>query len=84
MAYIKNGTARLVSRKENTHKSFPGLSRPGDRPYAAPLVRSASSTRSAYGHLRLTAASSFASVVAIVRPIPAVDAVTRAVLYTAH
>jgi hypothetical protein len=25
MAYIENGTARLVSRKENAHKSFPGL-----------------------------------------------------------
>jgi hypothetical protein len=25
MAYIENGTARLVSRKENAHKPFPAL-----------------------------------------------------------
>jgi hypothetical protein len=38
IAYIENGTARLVSRKENAHKSFPALTtgRPTIRRTAGP------------------------------------------------
>ena len=50
--------------------------------YAASLVRSASSTRCCVRPFTITAAPSFAGVVAMVRPIPAVDLVTRAVLFS--
>jgi hypothetical protein len=50
--------------------------------YAAPLVRSASSTRCWYGHLRLQRRPLLPALSPMVRPIPAVDAVTRAVLFS--
>jgi hypothetical protein len=81
MADIENGTARLVSRMENAHKSFPALTTGG------PTIRRTAGPERFIYSLRvrpfmITAAPSFASVVAMVRPIPALDPVTRAVLFS--
>jgi hypothetical protein len=81
MAYIENGRARLVSRKENAHKSFPALTtrRPTIRRTAGP-ERFIYSLR--VRPFTITGAHSFASVVAMVRPIPAVDPRNQSSLFS--